>query len=76
MNVDLLKMDVPVDLKAAETEKVPLTLDSNDHDEEFTIELMPQRQVLPERAGGYNLRERATLQCPPKVWVMESKLSL
>ena len=65
VNVDLLKMDVPADLKADETE-VPLTLASNDNDEEITIELMPQRQAHTKRAVGYNLRERAALQCPPR----------
>ena len=64
VNVDLLKMDVPVDLKADETEEVPLTLASNDNDEELTIELMPPRQAHTKRAVGYNLRERAALQCP------------
>ena len=65
VNVDLLKMDVPVDLKADETE-VPLPLASNDNDEEFTIELMPQRPAHTKRAVAYKLRERAALQCPPR----------
>ena len=65
VNVDLLKMDMPVDLKADKTEEVPVTLASNDH-EEFMIELMLQRQALTERPVGYNLREHATQQCPPR----------
>ena len=66
VNVDLLMMDVPVDLKADETEEVPVMLACNDNDEEFTIELMPQRQANTKHAVGYNLRERAALQCPPR----------
>ena len=66
VNVDLLKMDVPADLKADETEEVPPTLASNDKDEEITIELMPQRQAHTKRPVAYNLRERAALQCPPR----------
>ena len=66
VNVNLLKIYVPADLKADETEEVPLTLASNDNNEEFTIELMPQGQEHTKRAVGYNLRERAALQCPPR----------